>query len=119
MNNTIQTPVQLLAEIHQLHHSSHYIKAADTLLDYLVTLLELDRMTDINELLSLLQVSLCTTTDIDLYDDNGLARIHNVLVLSLRFSHHLPARNSLRAAYKKVVEHREDRIAANRAVKYL
>ena len=119
MNKTTQSPSEILLEIHRLHRDGKFIKAADSLLDFFVLLLEEDRMSDIDELLSLLKTSLIKSEDRDLYDNNGLARIHTMLALSLRTSQSLPSRKSLRSAYKDMVQEREGREVAQNAVRHL
>lgn len=119
MNHATTSTIELLTEVNQLHRDRKFIKAADILLDFLICLLEEDRMSDIDELLSLLKITLRSTKDEDLYDDNGLARIHTILALTLRSSQRLPLRTSLRTAYRDVVQRREGKEASMRAVKHL
>jgi hypothetical protein len=109
----------VLAEVNKRHRAGQVVTAADTLLHYLVELLDEPDTTTLNELIGALRASLYDRRNADLYDDRGLARLHNVLALTLRSADKLPARAALRTAYRDAVERREGTDVANDAVRLL
>jgi hypothetical protein len=106
----------VLVEVSKRHRDGRVVTAADVLLHYLVDLLDEGEMSTLNGLLGSLRASLYDRRDADLYDDRGLARLHNVLALTLRGSDKLPARAALRSAYRDAVARREGTAAADDAI---
>jgi hypothetical protein len=109
----------VLDEVSKRHRAGQVVSAADTLLHYLVDLLDEGDMSALNMLLGALRASLKDRDNADLYDDRGLARLHNALALTLRHADKLPGRAALRAEYRDAVARREGVSAADNTVKLI
>lgn len=109
----------ILLQVRARHLTGQVVAAANILLTYVVSLLDDDNMFALNELLGSLRSSMKDRSDQVLYDTRGLARIHNVLALTLRASVRLPARDALRTEYRDAVARREGIAAADDATALL
>lgn len=115
----ISPATAVVSDVAKLHRAGTVIGAADTLLHFLVEQLDEGDMATVNLLLGALRASVYDRANTDLYDFRGLARIHNVLALTLRSADKLPARAALRTAYRDAVTRSEGPAAADSAVALL
>jgi hypothetical protein len=107
----------IIGDVSEKHRSGHYIAAADSLLHCGVDFLAAEAFDTLNDVIALITDEI--RTDSDLYSDEGLARVHSLLALTLRYDTVLSNRAALRSAYRARVGEREGVNAADRAVEYL
>jgi hypothetical protein len=112
-------PENILDLVAAQHDDGTAIAAADTLLNYVLGLLEADDFDSLNYLVGLLEKSLVAPQNERLYDDHGLARVHNVLALTYKHAPNLKRREKLRETYRRRVLQREGPQAADRAVAFI
>jgi hypothetical protein len=108
------TVKQILKRVRTLHRAGDVIASADNLLQYVVELLDRGNFHELDLLIYKLTHSI--DTEADLYDDRGLARVHNLLALTFRHEASLPRRGLLRSKYHERVTEREGQYIADNAV---
>lgn len=107
----------ILGDVIALHSAAEFIAASDTLLTYVVELLDDGDFRSLDSLVVALTDVL--QDEPGTCDDRGLARIHNVLALTTRHDQLLPGRAQLRSQYRACVAEREGQAAADAAVALL
>lgn len=112
--SSVDVPDRIMNSIKELDGSGKRIAAADLLLGYIVDLLDAKDLSSLDCLIELQNRSL--VEDVQIYDDRGLARIHNVLALTFHHASDLAHRSALRNTYRNCVAKREGTTAADNAV---
>ena len=107
----------LLQSVNTMHRNGEYIQAADHVLDFVVTCLDTNNMPVLDRFVSRLAANL--NEEKEMYNDRGLARVINVLGLTLKASASLKGREALKAAYRSHVAALEGAEAARSAVAFL